>query len=82
TYKRGKFEPAPIIFLEENARFPQATNLRQDKGNNGYCVMRLNADGSVELRYVDWMSNERFAAALSLQQAGKPLLVTPINVNA
>jgi hypothetical protein len=78
--RRGKIEPAPILFLEDQARFPKATNLRQDKGNNGYCVLQLNADGSIGLRYVDWMSNLRFAAALSRDGAGEPLRVTPADI--
>jgi hypothetical protein len=78
--RRGKFEPAPMLFLEDQARFPKETNLRQDKGNNGYCVLQLNADGSIGLQYVDWMSNLRFTAALSRGQAGQPLRVTPVSV--
>ncbi|MEP7336664.1 MAG: metallophosphoesterase [Acidobacteriota bacterium] len=78
--RKGKFEPAPIVFLEENARFPQATNLRQDRGNNGYCVLQLNADGSLGLKYVDWMSNLRFEAALTRGPAGQPLRITPVGI--
>jgi len=78
TYKKGKFEPAPVIFLEDQARFPAWTNLRQDKGNNGYCVLQLKADGSIGLQYIDWMSNKRFEAELSRIENGKPLKVTPI----
>ncbi len=77
-YSRGKFEPAPMIFLEEQARFPAWTGIRQDKGNNGYCVLQLKADGSIGLRYIDWMSNQRFAADLSRVQAGKPLTLTTV----
>ncbi len=77
--RRGKFQPAPMLFLEDQARFPKETNLRQDKGNNGYCVLQLNADGSIGLQYVDWMSNLRFAAELSHGQAGEPLRVTPVS---
>jgi hypothetical protein len=80
TYKRGRFEPAPIIFLEDRARFPKETNIRQDKGNNGYCVLQLNSDGTIGLQYVDWMSNLRFAASLARSQPGEPLRVTPVTV--
>ncbi len=76
TYSRGKFEPAPMIFLEDQARFPASTGIRQDKGNNGYCVMKLNADGSLQLQYIDWMSNVRFTADLARGQAGDPLKIT------
>lgn len=75
--KQGRFQPTPIVFLEGNARFPAATGLRQDRGNNGYCVLQLNADGSIGLQYVDWMSNLRFAAMLTRDAAGQPLKVVP-----
>ncbi len=74
--KPGKSQPAPILFLEEQARFPAATNLRQDRGNNGYCVLQLNADGSMGLEYWDWMSRKRFTATLTRGAAGAPLTVT------
>ncbi|HKQ72568.1 MAG TPA: metallophosphoesterase, partial [Blastocatellia bacterium] len=77
--RRG-FEPAPIIFLETEARFPRATGLRPDMGNNGYCVLQLNADGSIGLCYIDWMSNLRFAASLTRGKAGAPLRVMPADV--
>mgnify|MGYP000470498492 CR=1 FL=1 len=80
TYSRGKFEPAPMIFLEDQARFPASTGIRQDKGNNGYCAMSLNADGSLRLQYIDWMSNVRFTADLSREQADKPLKIIPVVV--
>jgi hypothetical protein len=75
----GEREPAPVLFLETQARFPATTNLRQDRGNNGYCVLQLNADGSLGLKYWDWMSNPRFAARLTRTAAGAPLQVTPVN---
>lgn len=71
--------PAPLLFLETQSRFP-GTNIRTDKGNNGYCVLQLNADGSIGLKYIDWMSNLRFAATLTRGQAGEPLHVTPVSV--
>ncbi|NOT58965.1 MAG: metallophosphoesterase [Acidobacteria bacterium] len=79
TIKPGKSAPAPLLFLETQARFPAATNLRQDRGNNGYCVLQLNADGSLGLKYWDWMSHPRFAAKLTRATAGAPLQVTPVN---
>jgi hypothetical protein len=59
---RGKPEPAPVLFLETAARFPAWTKVRQDRGNNGYCVLELTAGGDVRLRYVDWMGNTRCTA--------------------
>jgi len=50
---RGLAEPAPVLFLETQARFPSWTNVRQDRGNNGYCVLELAVDGSAIIRYLD-----------------------------
>jgi hypothetical protein len=61
----GKFPPAPIRFLETSTRFPASTGLRQDRGNNGYCLLWLRADGTIELKYVDWMGNLRCDATLT-----------------
>jgi hypothetical protein len=63
--------PAPVKFLETTARFPSWTGIRQDRGNNGYCVLNLNGDGSVELVYIDWMGNERCVAQLVPNVSGK-----------
>lgn len=67
----GRHSPAPLRFLETAARFPKRTGVRQDRGNNGYCVMSLRADGSVGLRYVDWMSRTRCEAELARTAAGR-----------
>jgi hypothetical protein len=75
TRNKGDTEPAPVAFLETAARFPQATNIRQDRGNNGYCAFKLFSDGSIEMRFIDWMSNTRCVARLS----GNPLMITSIN---
>ncbi|MCI0659880.1 MAG: hypothetical protein L0220_02285 [Acidobacteria bacterium] len=69
-----------MILPEDRARFPKQTNLRQAKGNNGYCVLQLNADGSIGMQYVDWMSNLRFAASLARGQAGEPPRVMPVSI--
>ena len=73
TQRDGRRNPAPRLFLETEARFPAETQTRQDVGNNGWCKMRLHADGSVELIYLDWMSRVRHRALL----AGNPLRVAP-----
>ena len=67
-YKRlrlGDQTPAPLAFLETAARFPEWTGLRQNRGNNGYCVLTLRSDGTVNLSYRDWMSNVRCMAELT-----------------
>lgn len=70
--RAGKNMPAPLVFLEERARFPKATGLRQDRGNNGYCVLVLKADGSLDLKYIDWMSNLRCKAMLNRLSTAEP----------
>jgi hypothetical protein len=72
-YTRKRFgapTPAEVRFLETAARFPEWTGLRQDRGNNGYCAMSLRHDGSIGLRYVDWMSHERCITRLAPDGAG------------
>jgi len=77
--KPGDDLPAPLLFLETESRFMRS-NVRSDKGNNGYCVLQLNADGSIGLKYIDWMSNLRFAASLTRDHADQPLRVTPVPI--
>ncbi len=74
----GEPLPAPVRFLEARARFPAWTALRQDRGNNGYCILRLKADGTVDLNYLDWMGNLRCEAALSKATDQEPLAVTRV----
>jgi hypothetical protein len=62
--KVGLPSPAPVVWLEAAARFPRQMRLRPDRGNNGYCVITLQGDGNVHLRYVDWMGNTRAQAQL------------------
>lgn len=75
-YYRGQIEPAPVLFLETQARFPSWTNVRQDRGNNGYCVLELADDGTFAIRYLDWMGNERCLASLRRLQPGTPIRIT------
>ena len=79
----GRPTPAPLRWLEDAGRFPEWTGLTQakTKGNSGYCVMSLRHDGSVGLRYVDWMASVRCTAELARDAPGSPLAlraVTPM----
>lgn len=67
--------PAPVIFLETSPRFPEWTRVRQDRGNNGYCILSLRADGTLALTYVDWMGNQRFRAELARGDDGRLAVV-------
>ena len=69
--RHGELSPAPLEFLETQARFPASTDLRQGRGNNGFCVMTLHADGSVGLRYLDWMTRVRAEADIARDSAGR-----------
>lgn len=67
---------APVKFLETSARFPAHTNLRQDRGNNGYCVLRFPRMTSgeltapeIELEYIDWLGHQRCVTVMS-REAG------------
>lgn len=71
--RSGGVEPAPMRFLETAARFPEKTRLRQDMGNNGYCVLTLRHDGGVGLKYVDWMANVRHTETLARGGPSGPL---------
>lgn len=66
----GKPSAAPVRFLETGARFPAWTEVRQDRGNNGFCELSLTHDGTVTLNYVDWMSRSRATAKLTKATSG------------
>ncbi|MAT98891.1 MAG: hypothetical protein CL608_17240 [Anaerolineaceae bacterium] len=69
--RRFQTSPAPVKFLETMARFPAWTKVRQDRGNNGFCILKLKGNGSIELEYVDWMSNTRCIAQLAVTDGEK-----------
>jgi hypothetical protein len=77
----GKRCPAPVRFVETLARFPAWTELRQDRGNNGYCVLRLKADGAVELNYIDWMGALRCEATLSKANRQDRLTISGVRLH-
>jgi hypothetical protein len=76
--KKGEFSVVPIRFFESRARFPEFTKIRQDMGNNGYCLMSLHADGAITLRYFDWMTKLRCTAELKRPDATGLLTVTAL----
>jgi hypothetical protein len=67
----NKHAPAPVAFVETTARFPKWTGLRQDRGNNGYCVLKLHPNGDIGLRYVDWMAHDRCLVTLPRAAGGR-----------
>jgi hypothetical protein len=52
-----------VVWAETEARFPEDTGQRQDRGNNGFCVLNLESDG-MALTYWDWLLRQRFQARL------------------
>ncbi len=65
-------QPAPIKFLETKSRF-WGTDIRKDRGNNGYCIMKLNQDQTVDLNFIDWRHNEVYKTSLSRIDSNGPL---------
>jgi hypothetical protein len=60
-----------VKFLETKARFPEWTGIRQDRGNNGYCVLKLQADGNIGLQYIDWMAHDRCLVTIQRHDDGR-----------
>jgi hypothetical protein len=56
--------------------FPALTDLRPDRANNGYCLLWLRADGTIELKYLDWMGNLRCEATLTKGNSQDRLFLT------
>jgi len=52
-----------VVWTETEARFPEDTGQRQDRGNNGFCRLTLREDG-IRLEYWDWLLRLRHGAEL------------------
>jgi hypothetical protein len=63
-----------VDFVEDRTRF-WGTNVRPDRGNNGFVMMRLDhKNGAIHLDYIDWRKNRRITYLLS-KGAGGPLRI-------
>ncbi len=64
--KAGSPNPVPTHFLEDGSRFGGDgwPDPRPDMGNNGFCELSLNTDGTVGLVYLDWRGRIRHDARL------------------
>ena len=62
----GSPNPVPTHFLEDGSRFGGDgwPDPRPDMGNNGFCELSLNTDGTVGLVYLDWRGRIRHDARL------------------
>ena len=49
---------ARVHWAEYGSRFEGIEGLREDRGNNGFCFLRLQPD-EIELCYIDWRFRER-----------------------
>jgi hypothetical protein len=61
---------APVRWFETESRFPWELDVRRDRGNNGYLMMRLSKDGQMRLTYKDWRGRERHVAHFDASSAG------------
>ena len=52
-----------VAWTETEARFPEDTGQRQDRGNNGFCMLTLRDDG-IRLESWDWLLRLRHGAEL------------------
>lgn len=61
---------APVAWAEYGTRYYRwrdprtGAAVRPDMGNNGWCKVDLRADGTVRLRYIDWLGAPRHEAVL------------------
>ena len=60
-------EVAPLIWGETAMRFPEDLGVREGRGNNGFCYLKL-AEGQVELTYYDWRLAKRFCWRCPVQE--------------
>ncbi|MFO0744190.1 MAG: D-arabinono-1,4-lactone oxidase [Myxococcota bacterium] len=68
---------APAAWVERAPRFPPPIKAKTDFGRNGFVRMRVEG-GKVQLRFVDWMRNERATAECGhAMNAFHVLKVTP-----
>jgi hypothetical protein len=84
-YKRLVSKPspsdiAPILWAETEPRFPSWTSVRQDMGNNGFCIMQLDDNArSVTLVYTDWTNAAR--ATISFATVERRLQVQSVTAH-
>lgn len=72
--KAGEVSYMPPTWIETEPRFPRDFGLRDDLTNNGWCSLALQADGGVELVYVDWLGCQRFRARYRRESEPTPHL--------
>ncbi len=79
--KKKSASAADVRFLEDKSRF-WGTNVRPDRGNNGFVLMTLKHDtGEIVLEYIDWRKIRRATCTLGADAAGVVRIKT-VNVTA
>jgi hypothetical protein len=62
---------APVVWAEYGSRYEPEADVRSDRGMNGFCSFEIEANGDVELRYIDWRGQERCTARFKKQSNGR-----------
>jgi hypothetical protein len=63
TLDSGPGDVTRAVWAETEARFPPDTGQRQDRGNNGFCLLTLESSG-ILLTYWDWLLRKRHEVRL------------------
>jgi hypothetical protein len=68
--KRGApANAAPVLFLESGSRY-EGSDVRTDRGMNGFCALEIEPSGDIALRYLDWRGHERCRARFEREASG------------
>jgi len=66
----GPKSAAPVLWAELGSRY-EPTQVRKDRGMNGFCSFEIEPNGDVELRYLDWRGQERCTVRFGRQPNGR-----------
>lgn len=61
--------PAPVLFVETGSRY-EGSDVRPDRGMNGFCALEIATDGGVVLQYTDWRGQQRCVARFARTASG------------
>lgn len=64
---------APVLFVEAGSRY-EGSDVRPDRGMNGFCSFEIDTTGAVDLHYRDWRGHERCVAQFARQPDGTLML--------
>ncbi len=81
-YKRkrksdGDGSAAPVLWVESGTRY-EPTEVRKDRGMNGFCSFEIEPTGDVALRYRDWRGHERCIVKFSKHADGALEVSAPV----